>query len=400
MHAGAPGNDLLPAAGRASPAVANLLRQRRIELGLTLREVQRKTEILGRPIPFTTVAKIESGRVDPGLKRLHLLFRLYDLPPGLASELLDLEEFAGEIPEGLAPARLLEEGLEHWKGGRLREALARLFALRARVPDGPEGRVERQKALLFFAVAVAQMGKFHLSRLLTDGLILEGPDPIHLVPALVQGATCWHSLGSVEMALALLARAELHLREDDDRNRAWVLHLRASVLVARHDLDGADAAIDRARQAYRSAGDLYGEGKLSALAFQSRFERGDFRAALALATAGREQAERSGYARLRIMRRIEEGRALLVLGQESQGIATLQDALAQSIGAQDTVMQFHAHYHLWKAHARRQDLAAAALELHAAQFHLRSVDEATPEAAEVRREGMPSKAGHRGARAG
>jgi len=369
---------------RASPALAQMLRDRRLELGLTLREVEKQTHSLGRPIPFTTIAKIESGRLDPGLKRLHLLFRLYELPPGLAAELLDLEEFAGELPHGLGADELLATGVAHWKAGRLRDALAHLFALRARAAAGPEGRVERQRALLHFAVAVAQLGKFHLSKLLIDGLILEGPDPILLVPVLVQSASCWHSLGSSEMALALLDRACLHLREDDHRDRAWACHLRASALRARGDFAAAEGACAEAAAAYRRAGDAFGEAKLAGLGFELRLAHDDPQGALALATRAREQAEAQGFARLRIMRRIEEGRALAALGDDATCLARLHDALAQAIGTQDAVLQFHAHYHLWKAHVRRGDAAAAALELHAAQFHVRGIDEATAEATEIR----------------
>jgi transcriptional regulator with XRE-family HTH domain len=381
--------------GRASAAIAQMLRDRRIELNLTLREVQKRTESVGRPIPFTTIAKIESGLVDPGLKRLHVLFRLYDLPPGLAAELLDLEEFAGELPAASSAGELLAAGVEHWKAGRPRQALAHLFALRARVPESPAGRAERQQALLHFAVAVAQMGKFHLSRLLIDGLILEGPDPILLVPVLVQSASCWHSLGSSEMALALLDRAATHTGAQDHGNRAWLWHLRSAVLVARRDLDAADAALEEAAAAYREAGDAFGEIKLAALAFELRMAREDPRGALAVATRARERAEAAEYKRLQVMRRIEEGRALAALGDHEASLGRLHEALAQAIGMQDAAMQFHAHFHLWKVHVRRGDAAAAALELHAAQYHLRGIDEQPPEAAEVRALSLPGSKGSR-----
>ena len=94
-----------------SPAVAQLLRERRGELGLSLRDVQRRTESLGSPIPFTTLAKVEQGKVDPGVKRLHLLLKIYDLPVGLAADLLDLEEFSEEAPDEAVPFEPPEAGL-------------------------------------------------------------------------------------------------------------------------------------------------------------------------------------------------------------------------------------------------------------------------------------------------
>ena len=44
-----------------SAAVARMLRQRRRELGLSLRQVAEQTRAYGRPIPFTSLANIERG---------------------------------------------------------------------------------------------------------------------------------------------------------------------------------------------------------------------------------------------------------------------------------------------------------------------------------------------------
>ena len=82
----------------ASPAMARLLRERRRELGLTLRDVQKLTQEGGKPIPHSTLARIESGRLDPGVRRLQQLLRLYRLPAQAAGDLLDLEAMAGAVP--------------------------------------------------------------------------------------------------------------------------------------------------------------------------------------------------------------------------------------------------------------------------------------------------------------
>lgn len=368
----------------ASPSVAKLLRERRKELGLSLREVEEKTETLGRPIPFTTLARVERGRVDPGVKRLRLLLRLYDVPLGIAEDLLDLEEFAGELPAETTPGTLYEEGIKHWKTGDLRQALAHLFALRSQVPKEPESRAERQRALLGFAVAVGGLGKFRLSRQIVEDLLLEPPVPELLVRVLVQIAACWHSLGSETAAAAFLSQAESLTSPKDHRERAWIAHLRASALSSMGRHDAATAELERAIKGYRQGKDVHGESRALAVRFRILFEQGDYGKARQTARLAREEAERHGFKRLAVMRRLEEARAALALRDTEAGLDALAQALAESVATQDPVMQFYAHYYLWKAHADQGDKARAQLERDSAQYYVRFVDEATPETKEIR----------------
>src|SRR6185503_19758778 len=102
----------------ASPAMARLLRERRRELRLTLREVQSLTKESGKPIPHSTLARIESGRLDPGVRRLQQLLRLYRLPAQAAGDLLDLESVAGAVPFEREPMKLRDRAVEAWRAGR------------------------------------------------------------------------------------------------------------------------------------------------------------------------------------------------------------------------------------------------------------------------------------------
>src|SRR2546425_2255438 len=111
-----------------SRAVADLLQRRRQELSLTLRDVARKSSEDGCPIPFTTLAKVEKGKVDPGLKRLYRLLNLYHLPLQMIGDLLELEELGEVLPVEKNPEVLYREGLKEWKGGDIRKGLAHLFA--------------------------------------------------------------------------------------------------------------------------------------------------------------------------------------------------------------------------------------------------------------------------------
>jgi hypothetical protein len=206
-----------------------------------------------------------------------------------------------------------------------------------------------------------------------------------MVHVLVQQASCWNSLGSPVASLAFLSQAEAHLKEGDDQGRGWVSQLRANVLLGQQRVDEAEREIEAAVQAYRRAKDTHGECRSFAVRYNVMTARGDLRGALQVAQEGRSHAEQHGYKRLWIQRRMEEGRSLGSLGDETAGIAALKDALAQAITAEDEAMQFYAHYHLWKAFERTGDAGRAGFELNSAQFLVQRVDESTAEANEIRK---------------
>ena len=86
-----------------------------------------------------------------------------------------------------------------------------------------------------------------------------------------------------------------------------------------------------------------------------------------------------------VIRRIEEGRAVIFSGRHEPGVKTLREALTAAVETDDSFLQFYAHYGLWKAHLAIGDKDRAAHELQSAQFFVRHVDESTPEADEVRK---------------
>jgi hypothetical protein len=207
-----------------SASVARLLLKRQGELGLSLRRVQERTQEMGQFFPFTTIGKIEQGRIERGFKRLHLLFKVYDLPSQLAHELVQLEEFAGEPCAVLPPATLYEEGTKHWKAGNFREGMAYLLAVRNRNVNTAAARLERQQAILTFAVEAGSVGRNRLSKHIVDELLLEPPETELFVPGLIQAAVCWRRLGSKKAALGFLSRAAELTAPVDHRDRAWIHH--------------------------------------------------------------------------------------------------------------------------------------------------------------------------------
>lgn len=365
-----------------SPAVSNLLRHRRKALGLTLRGVQELATASGHPIPYSTLAKVEQGLFDPGVKRLQQLLRLYHVPLQAVGDLLDLEDLADTAPEERDPKRLYALAQSAWKAGSVRAALAAFIALRMACEESDT--VLRQKATVAFAVAASGLGKHRLALHLLDDLRTEPLATEFVVPVLLQSAIAWHWLGAHETALAFLDRASFRVGRGKPQARAWVLHERASVLADLGEFESAEEALAQAIASYRRAKDEFGYGTALAVGVRLRFLRSDPAGALEAAKAARFHALRNGLNRLATLRQVDQGHAELELGRPERAIALLEQALAESITRQDLGARFYAHFYLWKVAQNLRDEARAKLEFEAAAYHLGFIDGQTPEAREMR----------------
>jgi len=366
-----------------SAPVAELLRDLRLRRRLTLRDVEEQSGKLGEAIPYSTLARVERGLIDPGIRRLHLLLRLYGVPLSLAGDMLDLEIF-GASPRG-TPAELEERGLTLWKAGKTKDALRHLFTIRRRIPDSPDHELARQRALLAFAVAAGSLGKRLLAREIVDGLLAEPPHPDLTVPVFIEAAVCWHWLGGKQTALAFLERAE-KLAGKNPRHRAWIAHLKASTLVDLGDLKSAATAIRVARGAYRTTKDHWGMAKLQAAEVKLAFAQGLPARACELARAAQRHAATRGFPRLAILRQIEEGQAHFLLKRFDDALTTLTAALGGAQIQADPLAQFYAHYWRWKLFYTTAEPARAALERQSAEYFAQFVDDLTPEVLAVKAE--------------
>ncbi len=372
---------------KTSPALARTLRSRRRELGFTLREVVRQTERAGNPIPFSTLAKIEQGRVDPGIRRLHLLLKLYHLPIQMAGDVLDLEEMADERPATRDPETLYREGVAAWKRGETKRGLAHLLALREVVGERPEGRLLRQRSQLAFAIASGSLGRYRMALQIVEGLLLDPIEPELRIAAYVQAASAWDGLGAPDVALAFLERAARQLDAADHQQRGWVLHKTAGVLCGLGQLERARAELDAALASYRAAQDDYGESRVLGLRVRLHETAGDLGAALRAAREAHEHAAARGYTRLALLRKLQQGRLLVALGDSETGLSELHHALADALTIEDRAAQFFAHYHLWKAHVQLGERDRARIERRAAEYFVQFVDDASEEVLEIRRGG-------------
>jgi len=361
------------AAVRPSIAVSKLLRERRAEHKLTLRAVSDRLAERGERIPVSTLARIEQGKLDPGVRRLHMLLELYRVPPHLVADLVELLE------------TLYSDGVAAWKRGDFPTGLACFFAIRKQVPTDDESRLLRQRATLGFSIAARNLGKFRLAKQMVDDLLCEPPSDSLLINVLVEASSLWRGLGSLEAALALVRQAATHLPPGDSQESAWIRHQEARLLLEAGKLADAERILNAAIEHYRSQSDPYGEAKALNLRTGLLKRSGEPVAALATAREALQLAEEHQMEGVRLGAQLEMGQLQVETGEVEEGLRTLREGLGDSVTLGNRQGEFLAHYYLWKAHEELGDTDRARFELQAARYFVRFIDDHSPEADEVRR---------------
>lgn len=367
-----------------SRSVGELLRGGRQRLGYTLREVERLTSAQGNLIPFSTLARIEQGRLDPGLKRLHALLRLYGLPIQAAGDLLDMEEIAGTVDVQGDFETLRDRGTRAWQDGDLPTAMACYLAMRHRADEQEPDRARRHESILSFAVMAAKLGKYHIARQMLDDLLLEKPERPMLFRVLIQAASTWQHLGSPQLALALVEGAAVQMESNDLRGRGWVLQLRASIQIDLRAFDQAQTNLAEAARMFQKANRPYDRALALVAIARAEVERGDATSAIRAARRAAEFSSGHGFERVHALASLQEARALLLSDRAQQALAVLTQVLAATVASSDNVIRFYAHFYLSKAFAGTGDSARAQAELEQAKYFVRFVDQASGEASEVK----------------
>jgi tetratricopeptide (TPR) repeat protein len=352
---------------------------------MTLRLVSERLAERGDRIPVSTLARIEQGKLDPGVRRLHLLLDLYRVPPHLIADLVELELMSDQAPVEGDLDTLYKTGVECWKQGEFSKGLACFFAVRQHVPTDDDSKLLRQRASLGFAIAARNLGKFRLARQIVEELLCEPPEPSLLVNLLVLSSALWHGLGSVEVALAMVRQAATHLDEDDGGpETAWVRHQEARLVVETGELADAEQLLDGAIEHYRAQADPYGETRALILRAGVLERQGSSEAALASTREAVRLAELHGLEGVQLGAQLELGHLLAKTGAVDEGLQTLMTAQAQAVRLGRRNAEFLAHYYLWKTHRMLGDTDRARFEFQACSYFVRFIDEHSPEADEVR----------------
>ena len=367
-----------------SAAVSHLLRDRRKGLNLSVAEVTRRLAAKGTPIPHSTLIRIEQGKLDPGVRRLHQLLRLYDIPPELVADFVDLENMAAKsVIEGDTDT-LYDKATALWRSGELSQGLSYFFELRRRLSAEPGREAQRHQATLGFAVAARDLGKFRLAKSLIDELLLDRPSGELTTKAFVLSASVWAGLGSLDVALAFIRDAASRAPTAGPELGALVAHQEAKLQLKAGRTDEASLALTRALSLYRALGDTYGEGRAAVLRVRIAETSGGSRKALDAARQLVAFAEKHGHAKLVLTGRLELGRVLADAGEHERGLEQLRQALGQAVLTDDRNARLVAHHHLWKAYSASGDRARAQVELDSARSLVRYVDDLSEEADEIR----------------
>lgn len=369
---------------KPSPNLARMLRQRRSELGWTTRDVVIRTKELGEPIPRVTLQKIEAGTQEPGVRRFYTLLRLYKLPFELIPDLLELESLAAEPPAETDPRTLVVETLAALERGDAGAALARVFALRTQAQSTHDSRKERQRALLTMSGAAILMGRIRLAHRIVEEVLAEPPDEEFLPLALLQCASCHADLGSMDVALGILSRAQEIVQDKFPHLEARVEHKRGMIHTERRDLDAARACLERAGALYSRYPDDEGNlARLEGANINLLIATGQFDEALDRARKALESAESRDQKILMALRHKAIGRCLYALGRFSEAIAAFQSSVGYSLISRDRTTQLQSQYWLYKTYAalRRPEEAESALRN--AVDQLSRTDEVTAESREL-----------------
>ena len=373
------------AAVKPSIAVSKLLRERRAEHKLTLRAVSDRLAERGERIPVSTLARIEQGKLDPGVRRLHMLLELYRVPPHLVADLVELELIAEVPPVEGDLETLYANGVAAWKRGDFPTGLACFFAIRKQVPADEESKLVRQRATLGFSIAARNLGKFRLAKQMVDDLLCEPPSDSLLINVLVEASSLWRGLGSFETALALVRQAATHLDPGNSPESAWIRHQEARLLLEDGKLADAERLLDAAIEHYRTQSDPYGEAKALNLRTGLLRKSGDPVAALATAGKALQLAEEHQMESVRLGAQLEMGQLQVETGKVEEGLRMLSEGLGEAVRLGNRRGEFLAHYYLWKTHEKLDDTDRARFELQAARYFVRFIDDHSPEADEVRR---------------
>jgi len=373
------------AAVKPSQEVAKLLRKERLGQKLTLREVAERLMKEGERLPESTLTRIEQGKLDPGVRRLHYLMRAYSISPGLVAERLAMEALAGRAPKPGQPKKMLERGVAAWRAGDTATAVACLRELQGLEPRNDQQHEVRQRAILTYATFARNLGKTMLAKELVEGLLCEQPRPELMWRVLMLAGSIWSLLGSPDAAIALVRQASHHCRPDDHEAYAQVLHQEAYLLMTDAKSEQAADRIKHAIRHYRQRSDSYGEVRATILQARIARQLGNPDLALRSARKVTKLAKTHGHKALVPYGHLEAGRNYSAMEDHDAAVGELNRALGLATMTEDHDAQFYAQHALWKAHEARGRRQEAKVARTAAEFHIRYVDEDSPEADEVRR---------------
>lgn len=383
----------------ASPGLAGFLRQRRQELGLGLRDVQSRSAELGQQIPFSTLAKIEKGTVEPGMVRIKQLLELYRVPMAVLDDLLSMEAFAAPDERAEDLERPDIKAREHFKNGQLARGLGVIFAARRQHSlDGPNALL-RQKVDITFAILLRSQGKYRLAQFILDELQLSNPHPELKQFVLGTAATGDLESGRLEIAQARLAAMPRHAGGINQQTMEGLRYKHQSLLA---ELAGNfHEAIRLAEQAiplHQAAGDEGVVRMLHAIIGRLDFKLGRHAKGLALLEEVRASALAAKAPRVVAAYDIMRADCLRQLGRYDEVATLAKPILELAKRVKDQALELEAHHALWKVAEAAGDEPGVQRHLAAALELVAQIDDPSAKYQELRK--LLSERGNKPASAG
>ena len=369
---------------RPSVLVGQLLRRERTRHGYTLRQVSETMSQRGEPFPASTLARVEQGKLDPGVRRLQSLLSLYDVSPTLVTELVEIERLCGTLPEGESIQQLRDEGIRLFLAGDYPQGAAHALAAIMRYDPATDEPDAYHGAMLDFAIHSMRIGYRDLGRFVMEQVARDEPAAWRHPHMLILGASYWGAEGAHFMSIALSREAtRLAADSGNSQDEARARHSLGMSLQDAGEYEASLAEIERAIELYGDSAD--GKNRLMCIGARAqclhRLGRSD--EALEICLKMMQECKDSGHSSLTSFRSLYAD-LMIALGRPAEAIAELREALGNAVLLGQRSTEFFVHYWLWKAYEADGDSERAEMERKNAIFYVRYAKAWSPAVEEVR----------------
>jgi tetratricopeptide (TPR) repeat protein len=214
------------------------LRRLREGYGYTLRKVEEQAFTLGESIDNSQLSRFEKGKAVPSFDKLRALARIFNIPVQSFSDVLDLEEFAGYVPETTDYKELISYGSALVSKGDFSRAFV-CYEKSLRIAEStvdPEKQEFRQAESRWrMATTLKRLGKLSMAeRELRELLKNSGRLDIKTrTRAILQLSYLYRELGELFLSSVMGREAlELARKSGDAQTEAGVLNTLANIAHA------------------------------------------------------------------------------------------------------------------------------------------------------------------------
>lgn len=337
----------------------------------------------GESLPPSTLARIEQGKLEPGVRRLHLLLRLYDIDAEQVADMVEFETAGVSLPDHGDLRRLLVEASEHWNSGRDSEAIAYWLAAMECEPVDEETHYARQRGALDLAYAMKERSRLGIARRIVDRLLCEELSPRVKWMVYHLSAMLWSRRGSLEMARLMLSCAREFAGPDNHQAYAAILQQQARYDLEEGEFARAEEAMEHVERHAEAAGHQSMIGRVRLFRGYVAMTAGDFELARDCFERALELAEEHGYELQRRSAMNQLGLVLIEFGEYDRALHLLRSAHGQAVEAGDRSGEFDALYRLWKLHLATGDLENARIVRAQARLLTGYVEEKSAEVDEI-----------------